>query len=1830
VITLDDPQVCQEVAAMPAEVPSAPAAPGQLAYVIYTSGSTGVPKGVQATHGGLVNLAVALRAMSGAGAGVRVLQFASFSFDAAVRDVAVVLSAGGTLVVATAAQRAEPGLLGRMIRGGGVEAAALAPSLLGVLDPGDLRGVSTLFAGSERVSAQVAAVWGPGRRLFNAYGPTETTVISSTAPVDPGSGVAPPIGSPVANTRVFVVDRWLNVVPAGVAGELLIGGAGVARGYGGRAALTAGRFVADWFAGDGSRLYRSGDRVRWRADGVLEFLGRFDDQVKVRGFRVEPGEVEAVLAAHRGVRAAVVTVAGDAQDGRLVAYLVPADQSAGMPPAGELRSFAAARLPEFMVPSVFTELASLPLTPSGKLDRGALPAPDAARPGLAGGYVAPSSPAQELLAGVWAQVLGLERVGVHDSFFELGGHSLLATQVVSRVRGVFGAEVALAALFDHPTVAGLAAVIEAGAGGLAGPPVTPVGRGGWLPLSFAQQRLWFIDQLEPGSVEYNVPMPVRLGRVDVAALGAALSGVVARHEVLRTRLVTGPGGVAGQVIDPPGGFWLAVADVSGAGDPAGAAQRLVAADAVAGFDLAGGPLLRAVLVRVGAGEHVLVLAAHHVVTDEWSMGILRRELVALYQAFGRGEADPLPPLGVQYADYAVWQREWLAGEVLAGQLGYWRGQLAGLPVLELPADRPRPAVRSSAGAAVEFTVPAAAAAGLRRVARDGGATMFMTVLAGFCVLLGRYCGVDDVVAGTPVAGRNRAETEDLIGFFVNTLVMRADLSGDPDFTGLLARVRQMALGAYAHQDLPFEQLVEALVTERDRSRTPLFQVLFSYAAGGRQDTSTSTSAGAQSGPPAEDAPPGPAGGVQPGPAGGVQPGPLPVKFDLAVLLGEGGGGGLSGVIQYSAALFDAARVQRMAGHLGVLLEAVAADAGQRLSGVGVLTAAERDLLAGWNDTAAPVPGGGVHELVAVRAAERADAVAVAWGDSVLTYAGLVVRAGRLAQYLRGLGVGAETIVGLCLDRGPQMITAMLAVWQAGGAFLPLDPGYPAQRLAFMVADSRAGVLVTQRGHATALPADLSGAWPAGRVRVITLDDPQVCQEVAAMPAEVPSAPAAPGQLAYVIYTSGSTGVPKGVQVTHGGLVNYVAWAAGAYGMDGGLGAPLHSSLAFDLTVTSVLVPLAAGSAVVASREGGAEGLAAVLRNGSGFGLVKVVPGHLPVLAELVPGGSLAGVARRLIVGGEALSGAHVRSWLASAPQSVVVNEYGPTETVVGCCVFEVAAGQEIPEMVPIGTPIANTRLHVLDRQLSPVPAGVEGELFIAGAGVARGYGERPALTAGWFVADPFAADGSRLYRSGDRARWRADGQLEFLGRADDQVKVRGFRVEPGEVEAVLAAHPAVRAAVVTVAGDAQDGRLVAYLVPASADAAIPPAGELRAYLQQRLPEFMVPAVFTELASLPLTPSGKLDRAALPAPDAARPELAGGYVAPVTPAEELLAGIWAQVLGLDRVGVHDNFFELGGHSLLVIQIVARIRASGYHISVGDFFDHPTIALAAPLIRAQADDPEIRSAVRIRGGTVVPAIFCVHPVGGGVTEFAELAGYLGEGQQFYGLQSRGLVGEDRPLESVKEMAAAYLNEVLRLQPDGPYLFASWSMGGYIAVEMARQAVAMGKEMSAVLLIGPPIQTFRRILDRDIRKLLRHLDDTVSGGPGKRLLPAYEEQLLQLGELDEDVITSLREGNKPRLRAARIALTNMLAGIHYRDLMNREEEQYDGRVVMFIPRDGKTEGRRQILEQWRSSLRLEPEVVDVPGQHKMLVHNEGAATIGARLAGEINRWQRPEAMR
>ena len=1516
--------------ALPAGAEAGPAAgalPAHLAYVIYTSGSTGRPKGVGIDHAGIVNRLRWMQDAYGLGAQDRVLQKTPFGFDVSVWEFFWPLLNGATLVLARPGGHQDAAYLAALIAQQGITTMHFVPPMLATflsgLDPAACGTVRQVMCSGQALPLALqqqffAAL--PGVALHNLYGPTEASVdVTWWACRDDAAAGCVPIGRPIANTQIYLLDAALNPVPVGVAGELHIGGVGLARGYLHRPDLTAEKFIAHPYGAPGARLYRSGDLARYLADGSIEYLGRIDDQVKLRGFRIELGEIEAALAGVPAVAAAVVLARDDLGDAggerRLVAYLQPHAGQA-LPADAALRAALLQSLPDYMVPAHFMALDQLPLTPNGKLDRKALPAPALLRG--ASGYVAPRDADQTTLAALLAAALGLDRVGMEDNFFALGGHSLLAAQVVASIRAAFQVELPLRALFDAADVAALAAQVAAlrHDGGARALPAIAAQPGDAAPaLSFAQQRLWFLDQLEPGSAAYNMPVAVRLsGALDLQALQRTLDDIVRRHAALRSRFTT----LDGQPqlrIAPALALPLPVTDLSALpqAERQAKADWLVQDEAQTPFDLARGPLIRAGLLRLSDAEHIVMLTVHHIVSDGWSMGVLVREVGALYGAHARQLPSPLAPLPVQYADYAHWQRQHLSGAALAPQLAYWQRQLGGSPaLLALPTDRPRPALQRHQGGALPFALTPALSAGLHGLARQQQATLFMTLAAAFNVLLARYSGQDDICLGTPIANRGQAGTGDLIGFFANTLVLRSRVDQDAAFTDLLRQVRGTALGAYAHQDAPFEQLVELLKPQRQTSHAPLFQVMLVL----------------QNAPMGALALPGLTLETLAGAAVGA-------KYDLTLNLYEDGRQ-LQANFEYDADLFDAATVARMADNFVRLLEAIVADPSVPAGRLALLGQAERrQLVEQWNDTgigAPPAPT--IHALFEAQAARTPQQVALRHLGGALSYAELDARAGRIARGLRARGVGAGALVGVCMERTPDLVAALLGVLKAGAAYVPLDPDYPRERLGFMLRDAGAALVLAHARWRELMAGSEVACWyldgaeagPEDAAQDGPEDGVEDCTEDGSVAA--PAGAGAATDLAYVIYTSGSTGQPKGVAIEHRNAVAMLDWARATFTAAQRQGMLASTSVCFDLSVFELFVPLSWGGCVILTENAlhlaGLPDLAHV-------SFVNTVPS---AMAELVRLGQVPGSVQVVGLAGEPLQQALVQS-IYQAGVGQVFNLYGPSECTTYSTFAPMPRGAGGP--VSIGRPIAGTTLYILDREGGVLPLGVEGELYIGGAGVARGYLHRPELTAQKFVADPFSADpAARLYRTGDLARYRADGQVDFLGRLDHQVKLRGYRIELGEIEAALLAHEAVREALVLARADGAAGaRLVAYLV----GEAVPAAAALRSHLLRTLPAYMVPSAFVALAAMPLTPNGKIDRKALPAPDM---QAGAGYAAAVTPTERALAALWQELLGLERVGLDDNFFDLGGHSLLAVQVLGRLRAQfAAEVPLQLLFERPTL-------------------------------------------------------------------------------------------------------------------------------------------------------------------------------------------------------------------------------------------------------------------------------------------------
>jgi amino acid adenylation domain-containing protein len=1638
-----------QVAPQPDIDPPPRASAEALAYVIYTSGSTGEPKGVMIEHRALVNHMVWMQARFPLAGDDLLLQKTSISADASVWELFAALVGGARLVLAAPGVHRSPADLVETLRRDHITVVQVVPSMLdAMLQEQSLAQCTSLrrvYCGGETLDRRVVREFHEQSRaeLINLYGPTEATIDATHRVCSRDSGARPvTIGRPIANTRIYILDEQREPVQTGSPGEIYVGGDGLARGYLHREQLTAERFVPDPFSRvPGARLYRTGDRARYQPDGEIEFLGRADLQLKIRGFRIEPGEIEAVLARAPTIRQTVVVSREDSPgDVRLVAYIVPSDgPAAGVEP---LRTLARENLPEHMRPSAYVFMERLPLTPNGKLDRNALPIPQESRE-TERDSTAAATPLEIAVAGVWREVLKLDRVGIHEDFFELGGHSLLAARIASRLARLANVELPLGCFFEHPTIAGLAAEIENRADGdpaTQAEEITAVERDGNPPLSFAQQRMWFLDRMWHDSCAYQIREAWRVyGPIDVSALQRSLDALIARHEVLRTSFQA-QGDFPAQVTAPRARVSIAIKDatVLPLSERELELRRILEGEDSSPFDLATGPLLRARLLRLDAEEHILSFDTHHIVFDGWSASVFARELSVAYRAYVNGTRPELPELVLQYADYALWQRHRLKGDFLEEQLEYWKRNLQTLSTLDLPIDRPRPRVPTQRGAQFRAELPTSLVRALDGLGRRGGATLFMTLLAAFQTLLHRYTGQTDITVGSPVSGRDRIELEGLIGLFVNTLVLRADLSDDPAFREFMERVRDGVLSAYAHQDVPFEKIVEALAPERGPGRNPLFQVMFALQYAPEEDLELQ----------------------------GAQSMRLPVrtqtsKFDLSVAF-DPAADGLTGIWEYSTDVFEEHTIERMATHFRRLLEEIVADPDQRVGALCLLDSAERQrVLMQWNDTASDFPKDrSVPVLFEEQVTRAPHAAAVQFGARRLSYSELNGRANQLAHHLTGLGVGSEVLVGICMERSPELIVALLAVLKAGGAYVPLDPAYPKQRLSFMLDDAGAPVLLTQH--------DLLESLPSHSARVVCLD--RDWPQIATHPDVDPPPRASVEALAYVTYTSGSTGEPKGVMITHRSISklvrdqSYVRLSAADT-------VAQVSSVSFDAATFEIWGALLNGGrlAIIAREEQlDPERLATALDhlNVTCLFLTTALFNRIALTAP----GAFQRV-RHLLFGGETCDPEPVRAVLAAGFPGRLLHVYGPTETTTFATFHQVRQVLPGERRIPIGRPIANTRAYILDARLDPVPIGVAGSLYIGGDGVARGYWRRRELNRERFLPDPHAtAPGARMYSTGDIARFLPDGNIEFLGRTDRQIKLRGYRIELGEIEAVLSADPAARQVAVVVREEAGgDKRLVAYVVPS--DASCPLQERLRSNARRYLPEYMVPSAFVVLDELPLTPNGKVDVRALAARTVNLPARPRPDAMPRDDVERTLCRIWEETLGGGPVGLDDDFFDRGGHSLLAATLFARQDgALGRSPSIATLFKAPTVRSLARVYREGSGPAASSALVPISPGGFLPPIFAVPGVNGNVMCFADLARELGASQPFFGLQSAGLDGACEPLETIEEMAAHYLREVRRQQARGPYYLLGACFGATVALEMARQLLEHGDEVAFIGLLDP----------------------------------------------------------------------------------------------------------------------------------------------------------------
>ncbi|MCL4201942.1 MAG: amino acid adenylation domain-containing protein [Pirellulaceae bacterium] len=1780
-------EVLDDVGGDAPELPIASIRPDDPAYIFFTSGTTGKPKGVLGSHKGLSHFINWQREQFDIRPSDRVSQLTGPSFDVVLRDLFLPLASGARVClpeehdVATgralfcwlAAQQISvlhtvPSLADHWLRDAAPE--ALLP---------DLRWV---FMAGEPLDENLVRRWrnqtGNHARMVNLYGPTETTMVKCfwELPPIPESGIQP-IGQPLPQSQALILNREERLCGVGEVGQIVIRTPYRTLGYLPEAEPQNGKFVPNPFRNDlNDIVYCTGDMGRYRPDGTLEILGRCDDQLKIRGVRVEPKEVAAILNQHPAVQvSAVVALRNDRQEVFLAAYVVLGGDGAS---EQDLRRHLRAHLPNDFIPAAFVFLDKLPLTPNGKLDRRALPSPSETSRITDTDFVAPRTPLEEMLAGIWRDVLQRDQVGIHDDFFVLGGHSLLATRMVARVADHLQVRLPLRLMFEAPTIAQLADQMVLLSQDDPLPSETVGDDNAWdgpLPLSFAQQRLWFVDRLTSNLAAYNIPLAIRLsGVLNIAALEQSLQEIVRRHEVLRTVFET----VDGQPVQRPRNevqVPLPLVDLRHrvkAGDDEAELRRRMTDESARPFDLQQDLLLRAHLYRLDDQQHVLLLVIHHIASDGWSMSVLARELGALYEAYSAGSESPLPELPIQYADYAIWQRQQAADESFQAHLTYWQKQLDGAPtVLELPTDYPRPAVQTFRGARCAFVVPRAVAQQLKSLSQQEGVTLFTALLASFQVLLHRCTGRDDFLVGSPVAGRNQIELEQLIGFFVNTLVLRADLRGEVAFRQLLQRVHNTTLDAFEHQDVPLERLIEVVQPERDRSRNPLFQVLFAL----------------QNVPPSDWN----FAGLD---VARIEVDNQTAKCDLTVTVVDAPLG-LRVLMVYNTDLFAASTVQRWADQWDTLLRAAVEDPDQEIRRLPLLSESELEqLTVDWNNTSRPYPrDSGLAELFEAQAANNPEATAVSCGAQRLSYRELNERSNQLASYLESLGVERGTLVAVCLERSIEWIVGLLAIVKAGGTYVPLAAEYPRERLRTMLLDCGAPVVVTDSSCVDAVREF------AGRLVLVDQDRAETNRQ----PTENVPPRSSGGDLAYLMYTSGSTGRPKGTGIPQRAIARLV----------------LNADYV-QLTSDDVVAQAANASFDAATFE-----IWGALLNGARLELLdrQTVTMPDPLRAKIDSAGittmfvttallnQLVGESpevfsglKHLLFGGEAVTPHYVRQLLRGGGPRRLLHVYGPTETTTFATWQLVEHVPDDATTIPIGRPIANTTVYLLDDRMQPVPVGTAGEIYIGGDGVAVGYWNRPELTAERFVSDPFARDqGQRLYRTGDLARWRPDGAVEFLGRVDGQVKLRGFRIEPGEIEAVLARHAAVGACAVAVRVNRRgDKCLVAYFV-ATATAA-PATEELREFLAQSLPDYMIPAAFVRVPSLPLTPNGKVDHASLPDWQAFEDNQRSRYLAPSTSTQIRLAKIWAEVMRMDRVGLHDNFFELGGHSLLGVKMFSRIERE-FHTSLpmATLFQAPTVESLAHQIDTASMVRQRSLLVPIQPHGQKPPFFCVHGGAGHVMLYRDVALALGADQPFFGIEPAGREGLVRPCRCVEEMAATYLSQIRTIQPVGPYYLGGYSFGGLVALEIAQQLHQLGQTVNLLAMFDTGLPG-----GRDAQRGIRHSASQLTRRTAWAVNRLFYGSLYRLyGRLGRPVPMFVR---KLALRDA-----------SYRATAAYSPKPYPGPITYFRAVGEDSNGR---LEGWPELSLGGLDIQEVHGRHQEMFRGIAALELARLLRAALERAQ------
>ena len=1504
--------------------------PNNMAYIIYTSGSTGKPKGVMLQHSSLINFAYDAIGDFNIGQDSRVLQFASFSFDAAVGEIFMALLSGATLVIAERETSMSVEAITDFINKNEISHATLPPSLLSLMDEEKITGRKTIISVGDSCPWDLALRWSDKHKFFNGYGPTEATIGAVWDVVDPKyfyKSITTPIGKPIGNVKVYILDKMMRLVPVGVEGEIYIGGFGVGRGYLNRPELTAQKFVPDPFTtDDGERLYKTGDKGKYLRDGSIEFVGRVDFQVKIRGYRIELGEIEAAINQFENVKTSVVTAVKDSYGNeRLVAYIIPEHKDFN---TEALKDYLREKLPDFMVPSLIITMDSFPLTPNGKVDRKALPAPENIE--LQQPIVLPRTATEELIANIWADVLKLDKVGIHQNFFEIGGHSLLATQVISRLKESFKFEIPLKTLFDYPTVQLLAAEIEKLELGESGelPELKKVNRSEKIPLSFSQRRLWFLNELKPDDPSYNITNAFIIkGVLDVTLLQQSVNKMIERHEILRTVFDEELGKPYQKILDGSG-IDIPLIDLSmlPRKEKIDKAKNLAKNEAQKPFNLKKGPLIRLVIIKIEEDEYVTIFSLHHIIADGWSIPILIKETVGIYEALKKGADIDLPALEIQYADYAAWQKEFMEGDLYKKELEYWKNELKGIPpVLDLPTDKPRPSIQTFNGAKYKFSLPLELINELKGLSRTQNLTLFMTMLAVFQTLLHKYSAQKDVVVGTPIAGRTNAKLENLIGFFVNNLVIRTQFDKNLTFKDLLKKVRETTLGAFTNQDMPFDKLVEELQPVRDLSHTPIFQVMFVFQNIPVNNINI---------PEFELKPFEFASGT--------------TTYDLSLTLNENQDG-MSCIFEYNTDLYYESTIERLANYYKYLLQLLVKDLKKKIGNVQLISDSEKEkYLVALNNTVAVYPDKAtVHGIFEKLTEDNPSNVALYYAATpddapqTLTYAELNKRANKLANYLIDKGIKKEDRVAIFLDRSFEMIESVLGILKAGGAFMPVDFNYPQERIDYMLEDAEVSFIVTDSALAEKIK---------DKSKIILIDKKN--ELFAGVNDENPTGNILSDNLAYVIYTSGSTGKPKGTMLAHRGLTNLANVHKKNFDIEPDSIVLQFSSSSFDASVWETVMALLNGASLfLTSKETVSSGdeMAKLIRK-NGITTITLPPSVLAVMPKIdMPG------LKTIITAGEAVWNELVEFWGTGRK---FFNAYGPTETTV--CASMYLCEKEYPKGPPIGKPIDNFKVYVVDENLNPVPVGVPGELLVGGVGLARGYLGKPALTAEKFIPDFFnEIPGQRLYRTGDLVRLLDDGNIEFLGRIDTQAKVRGFRIELGEIEAQIKNLEQVLDTTVIVREDHPgDKRIVAYVV--LKDEQKLDINNFRTMLANVLPDYMIPSAFVQLEKIPLTPNGKVDKHALPVPEISSIDLGVEYIEPRNDIEKGLVEIVEELLNTDKVGVLDNFFALGGHSLLATQFVSRVREKfDVEIPLRQLFETPTvegIAVAVKNASGKKDDKQ----------------------------------------------------------------------------------------------------------------------------------------------------------------------------------------------------------------------------------------------------------------------------------